>query len=217
MSNINNFLSSFKTDIARPCNYTVELHPSAEFFGVLNRIEATDGALQNIFRKVDSLSEVKTISEFRCEQAEFPARAFSLVDQKTYGPIEQFPVQNSYNRIPMVFMCSDDMREKLFFDLWMETICPSHPSINYNTLNNGNGSVRFDFEYKSKYRSDVIIRQRDLNGNPSYSVALRDAFPVEVYSLPLSWRVTDDYHRLNVVFVYRYFYPLTSATGGETT
>lgn len=209
--NISTFLSYFKRDLARPCNFEVEITPTSEFFAYLSKLRSVNSKLSSIYTSINQPNEIATISRFRCEQAELPPRAFTLVQQKTYGPLEEFPIQNVYNKCSMTFICSDNMVEKLFFDLWMETICTSHPDFDYTN----NNFVRFDFAYKSTYRSDIIVRQLDVTGNYSYAVGLRDAFPTEVYSLPLSWSQQNDYHRLNVVFTYRYSYPLASASGGE--
>lgn len=215
MPNINQFLSSFKgTELARPCNFMVELSPPEKFYTFLTKYDDAGGTsfdMRKLYQEIDSPTEVKRISQFRCEQAELPARAFTLIQQKTYGPLEMHPVQNTYNKIPLTLICSDDMKEKYFFDLWMEMICTSHPNYPYGRK----GFVKFDFEYRANYRTDVIIRQLDVTGKPVYSVALRDAFPTEVYSMPLSWSQQNDYHRLNVVLVYRYFYVLENAAAGE--
>jgi hypothetical protein len=207
MPKISNFISSFKKDLARPCNYEVEISLPLTFRTILKGMSFANPALVPLISQINPLSDALNMGKFRCEQAELPPRAFTLVPQKTYGPLEYFPIQNTYNKSAMVFIVGDDMKEKLFFDLWMEMICTTHPSYNYAAGGpSGKGSVRFDFAYKSEYRSDIIVRQFDLTGQPSYSVALRDAFPTEVYSLPLAWGQKDDYHRLNVVFTYRYFY-----------
>jgi hypothetical protein len=66
--------------------------------------------------------------------------------------------------------------------------------------------VRFDFAYKMDYVLNVVVKQKNLSGRSSYSVVLAQAFPTEIYSLPLSWSQKDDYHRLNVVFAYRNSY-----------
>ena len=147
----------------------------------------------------------KTISPLRCEQAELPPRAFVTVEQKTYGPKEYYPIQNYYNKSAMTFLCSDNMIEKYFFDLWMDVISGSSPDYEQYNPN----SVRFDFEYKNNYKMDVKIMQKNLTGQNSYVVNLREAFPVEVYGLPLSWAQQNTIHRLNVVFMYRYFYSET--------
>lgn len=223
--NINNFISSFGStqELSRPCNYYVDITPPTEFFTYLNQMKVTSDKLRNIWGELNDANDIKNLSRFRCEQTELPPRAFTLVQQKTYGPLEFYPIQNIYNKTAMTFICQDNMKEKLFFDIWMEMICSTHPDFNYSNFvnpfstgaNPPRGMVRFDFNYKNAYTSDIIIRQNSLKGSPSYSVALRDAFPTEVYSMPLSWAQQNDYHRINVVFTYRYHYTLEYQQGGQ--
>lgn len=199
-ANINDFITSFKTDLARPCNFEVELIPPQS---MLRRLSNTDAAADSPTWVTSLAEKVKNLSPLRCEKAEIPPRAFVLVEQKTYGPVEYYPIQNYYNKIPLTFICSGDMSERYFFDYWMELISSSYPSSTYYSSE----SVRFDFEYKNNYQIDIRIKQFGVDiKDVKYSAILVGAFPVEVYSLPLSWAQKDDYHKLDVVFAYRYFY-----------
>lgn len=189
MANINTFISKFKKDLARPCNFEVE------FQAPLNSARGTNPYANNFLTMARTqLPDLK----FKCEQAELPPRAMTLIQQKTYGPLEFFPIQNVYNKSVFTFIMSDNMVEKALFDYWMDVICPTAPDF----IATG---TRFDFDYKVNYVLDVKIRQKDLTGKTSYAIRLSEAFPTEVYSLPLSWSQQNDYHRLNVVFTYRYW------------
>lgn len=194
--NINAFINSFKKDLARPCNFEVEISVP-EGFRNFNK----DNPAYNQFYTMLSPENLRNM-RFKCEQAELPPRAMTLVQQKTYGPLDYYPIQNVYNKSTLTFIVGDEMSEKYFFDFWMDMICPTHPR--YNEW--GIPGVRFDFEYKNNYMLDLIIRQKNLKGKSSYAVVLSQAFPTEIYSLPLSWAQQNDYHRLNVIFTYRYSY-----------
>lgn len=107
--NINDFKSSFKTDLARPNRFDVSIPIPIVLTPYLN----TARTLQ-----------------YRCESTELPGRAFDTTVWKAgSNPNEKFPYSTSYNDISMTFIVSDDMSEKLFFDAWMEYI---HPSSTYN-------------------------------------------------------------------------------------
>lgn len=205
MPSISKFISQFDTtDLARPCNFKVTINPPRVLGSFVNPA--------NFLNDVDSINTLRKI-EFVCESAELPARTFSLVDQKTYGPIEQYPIQNAFNKTTLNFICSDDMLEKKFMDQWMESICTSNPTGKYNgDILLEEGGVRFDFEYKVNYISEIHIDQYDLNGEISYRASLRDAFPVEVHSMPLNWGNTNDYHRVTATFAYRYAYSTSDKT-----
>lgn len=190
MANINEFISKFNKDLARPCNFEVEFYIPTDLIG-----GRTDPYAKNfLIMAQTALPSLR----YKCEQAELPPRAMTLVQQKTYGPLEFYPIQNVYNKSTFTFIVGDDMTEKFIFDYWMDVICPTAPG----AIAKG---TRFDFEYKLNYVMDVKISQKDLTGKTSYAVRLAEAFPTEVYTLPLSWAQQNDYHRINVVFAYRYW------------
>ena len=137
---------------------------------------------------------------FRCEATELPSRNFATVDQKTYGPVEAFPVQTFYDKIVLNFICSDDMSEKTFFDNWMDKISSSK-----GPTGSGANSVRFDFEYKDNYQKLITIKQFDVTGKMSYGVNLLHAFPVSINSLSLRWDNLNTIHKLPVTISYRYY------------
>lgn len=174
VANISNFISKFPKEFARPYNFSV----------VITGINSIVSGVTS-----ESLS-------FRCEASELPSRTFSLVEQKTYGPVQYFPVQNFYEKVNLTFLCSDDMSEKIFFDSWMDQISNSTQGVN--------GGVRFDFNYKNTYSTTVQIIQYDLTGNESFKVNLYEAYPISVHPMKLDWGASNEIHKLNVTFVYRY-------------
>lgn len=133
---------------------------------------------------------------FRCEATELPSRNIATVDQKTYGPVESFPVQTYYDKLMLNFICSDNMNEKKFFDSWMEQIT--------STTGSG-GGVRFDFAYKNSYRKTIEIKQFDVTGKFSYGVRLLEAFPVSINALSLRWDSQNNIHKLPVTISFRYY------------
>lgn len=191
MSNINSFLSSFKnTELARPCNFEVFIPPPL----------SPNVDLQTAYWKIAPNLPL------RCESTELPGRTFGLFDQKTYGPVESFPVQNAYDKINLTFICSDTMEEKDFFDKWMDFISLSKiPLLNLFTQTR----LNFDFEYKDKYCVDLQIIQKTLNNQTSYAVALHRAFPLALNPISLNWSDVNNYNRLTVTFVYVYSIPLS--------
>ena len=104
MANINDFLASFKTDVARPNRFDVMIPIPVQLM-------AYYGTAKNL--------------TFRCETAELPSVTYETFEQKIYGPTEKYPHQKNYNESTFTFMVSDDMSEKVFFDAWMELINPS--------------------------------------------------------------------------------------------
>ena len=103
MSNIRDFVSSFKTDLARPSRFDVfiNLPPLIRFqeFNVASLIE-------------------------RCESAHLPGRTLGTTEQKTYGPTEKFPYMTTFTDLDLTFIVDGDMKTKMFFDGWLEYINP---------------------------------------------------------------------------------------------
>lgn len=166
---INDFKSSFKTDLARPSRFDVTIPVPLTLVPFLN--DARD-------------------LTFRCENAELPSRTFATAEQK-FGsnPTEKYPYRSEYNDTTMTFIVGDDMKEKLFFDAWLEYINPSY---------------KFDFRYKTDYVSQITVNQYDVTNEKTYSIQLIDAFPVSVNQLDLDWS-SDGHHKLTVVFAYTYW------------
>lgn len=166
-SNVRDFIASFKKELARPNRFDVFIPiplVMAPFFSNMN----------------EQFS-------LRCEMTEMPGRTFATTERKIGSvPIQKFPYQSVYNDLQMTFIVSGDMKEKLFFDEWMELI---NPSIHYN------------FRYKVDYCIDIGITQYDMQNNETYRAVLIDAFPLAVSQLDLDWS-SDGYHKLSVVFAY---------------
>ena len=168
-ANINNFLATFKDDLAKPSRFEVVITPT-------NPI----------------LSGIMSSSELivRCENAVLPGRTMETADLTIYGPVEKYPYRTSYEDITLTFICTDAMKEKKFFNTWMEIINPQES---------------WDFAYKATYRSNIEIRQYDNANKIVHSVYLMDAFPTAVNQLDLDWSSSDTYHKLSVVFAYTYW------------
>jgi hypothetical protein len=169
-SNIQGFKSSFKYDPAKASRFDVRIVTPANlpFMGVNAR---------------DLV--------YKCQAAELPGRALATTEQKTYGPVEKFPYLTMFNDIDLTFIIEDDMRQKVFFDNWMEYITP---------LSTNN------YRYKADYCCDIIISQYDMSDVLSYSVKLIESYPLSVNQLSLDWS-SDDYHRLMVTFAYTRWEP----------
>jgi hypothetical protein len=122
----------------------------------------------------------------RCENAELPGRTIATTSMKIYGVEEKFPYMSSYNDMSLTFIVSDNMKEKKFFDAWLNWI---NPNTSYNV------------KYKKDYSVGLRINQYDVQNKVSYSVDLADAFPIAVNGMDLNWSA-DGYHKLTVTFAY---------------
>ena len=122
----------------------------------------------------------------RCENAELPGRTIATTTAKIYGVEEKFPYMTSFNDMSLTFIVSDNMKEKKFFDAWLDWI---NPNTSYN------------IKYKQDYSVALRINQYNVKNQVSYSVDLIDAFPIAVNQMDLNWS-SDGYHKLTVTFAY---------------
>ncbi len=87
------------------------------------------------------------------------------------------------------------MKIKRFFDSWLHSVVDKD-SYTVGWLND--------------YKGTVIIRQLDEEENITYEVELIDAFPRNANLLDLNHNSTNQTHRLNVLFAYRYWRDLST-------
>lgn len=165
--NISDFKASFKKEVARPNRFDVSISCPLVL--------------------LPYIEDARNLT-YRCEAAQLPARTFATMEQKIgSNPIEKYPYLTTFNDIDLTFIMDDDMKQKNYFDLWLELINPS------NTYN---------YQYKSNYASVITINQYDVKNKISYTVALYDAYPVSTSQLDLDWSANDVYHKQTVTFAY---------------
>ena len=115
--NINEFKSSFRTDLARNNKFDVNIPIPLT---LIPYIKSTRNLV------------------YRCENAQLPGRTFATAEQKTYGPIEKVPYLTTYTDLDLTFIVDDDMNQKVFFDAWLNYI---NPMYNYNHRYKGDYST----------------------------------------------------------------------------
>lgn len=126
------------------------------------------------------------------EQASIPLLNIFSKSVKIFGPSYQRPVTAEYGGegLSMTFHCSSDMFERQFFEDWM------HLVIDPNT---------FEVGYQEEYITDIVIRQLDEQDNITHEIVLLEAFPRNLNLMDLNNSSTNQTHRLNVLFAYRYW------------
>jgi hypothetical protein len=165
-SGINDFKASFKTDLARPSRFDVQINAPLAL--------------------IPYMGDVRRLI-YRCDSAQLPGRTFATAEQKIgSNPVEKYPYLTTYNDIDLTFIVDDDMKQKVFFDQWLELINP--------TLN-------FNYQYKQNYATIITVNQYDVTNKLSYSVDLYDAYPISMNQLDLDWS-SDGFHKLSVTFAY---------------
>ena len=187
-------LSGYRTKdgFARANRYEVMLHVPNGFRGT------GEANLQNISPAI--MNQAKgdgTVRKtgLRCESISFPGRNLDTTpDTNIYGPTREIVSGFSFAEVTGTFVCSSDMREKLFFETWQR--------------------LAFDPQtwalgYYDDYVGAVDIHQLDEQDNKRYGVQLMEAFPKTIAEQSLGYGQNDTLHRINVTFSYRYWKNLT--------
>jgi hypothetical protein len=132
--------------------------------------------------------EVAWLESSNCEAAEFPGVQIATQDVTLYAVTEKMPYQVIYDEVTLTYRCDEDMREKKYFDAWINRI-----------RNSVNGNI----EYRSKYVASIDLIQLDMVNKDVYGVKLIDAFPTSISSLPMGFDMNNTYHRIAVTFSYK--------------
>lgn len=123
-----------------------------------------------------------------CEAAELPGIQIATQDQILYALTEKIPYQMMYEDVTLTYRCDDQMREKKYFDAWINGI-----------RNPVNGNIK----YRKNYTADIEIIQLDMINRAVYTVTLLDAFPTSVSQIPMGYDHQNAYHKLTVTFSYK--------------
>tara|TARA_Y100000296_G_scaffold61728_1_gene71614 strand:- start:94 stop:696 length:603 start_codon:yes stop_codon:yes gene_type:complete len=143
----------------------------------------------------------------RCEAAEFPGLQVATADNKIYGPLQKIAYTGLYTDVGFSFIMSENMREKIFFEEWMESITGSQQPDLQNTFNIG---------YHNDYSTEITIRQFspiESFGKVVYTCKLYDAFPITMSPVTLN-RAGTEVHRLSIMLTYRRWESNNSWTDG---
>lgn len=126
------------------------------------------------------------------EQASIPLLNIFAKPFKIFGPTYQRPISSEYGGegLPITFHVDQKMKIRRFFEDWM------HLVINPN---------RFTVSYQEKYITDILIRQLDEQDNVTNEIKLIEAFPRNLNLMDLNHSASNQTHRLNVLFAYRYW------------
>lgn len=180
-------LSEFKTSIqkiVRPNLFYAEL-------------SGTDSLLIN---NNSAIPQIKDTFSFRCEQAEFPGRTITTADDVGGGgPALKIPYDVTYNDINLSIICAEDMIERIFFELWMESIISTPQS---KTPGNA-GLIAYHKDYARQ--TTLKIRQLNAEGDVIFFYTLHDIFPIALTPMNATWEEGNTYQRFGVTLNYRYY------------
>ena len=191
---INEILSGFRSDdgYAKPSRYEVTLHPPT---GARGKPAGADTNIMSILMPQKTSEGTTRQTSLRCESISFPGRTLdTTADVNLYGPLKDVVTGYTYGDITGVFQCSNDMRERTFFETWQRL-----------AFDNRSWNV----EYYDMYTGSLDIHQLDQNNRKRYGVQLIECFPKTIAAIPLSASPASEISKLSVTFAYRYWKNLT--------
>lgn len=137
---------------------------------------------------------------FRCEKAELPGRSISTSDDTGGGgPALKLPYDVTYNDIQISIICSADMKERIFFESWIDSIVGPAGEAN-------GASVGGLISYFEDYARGVTleVQQLDESGKVLLSYLLHDVYPTVISPMNATWEEVNSYQRFGVTLFYRY-------------
>lgn len=141
---------------------------------------------------ISGASNISQLSSLYVEQASFPILNIATKAFKIFGPSYQRPFTSEYGGegISVTFHVDRDMRVKKFFDDWMHIIIDP---------------TTFTVGYQSDYVTKILIRQLNELEQITYEIELLEAFPRNMNLMELNNASSNQTHRLNILFAYRYW------------
>jgi hypothetical protein len=139
-------------------------------------------------------SDLERDMMFRCDTAELPGRTITTAEYKIYGPIQKIPYGTLVGDTTLEFLLSEDMREKEYFERWMNTIS--------GTNSFGTSTGTYNMEYYDRITGQVNIRQYGEAGQLSSIHTLIEAYPISIAPIAMSWG-DEAAAKLSIVFAYR--------------
>ena len=128
---------------------------------------------------------------YYAESVAMPGVEFTTTAFYYGGPPVTVPTRSEYRDVAISFIADDHMRQKQFFDSWINYINPKEN--------------KFDFRYRDDYIGTIDIHQISEDGRyVSYGIRLFEVFPISINEIKSSWADQEPI-RIDVSFSYRYW------------
>lgn len=151
----------------------------------------------------DSLltGDLNSTFRFRCEATELPGRTVATADEQSFGPAIKHAYETTYSDINLQIIASADMRERAFFEIWVENIVTN---TNFDADNAYSGSGGLSKYYDDYARGQVRLYQLSDRRMTLARYVLYNAFPIQISPMNLTWEETNTYQRFAVTMTYRF-------------
>ena len=145
---------------------------------------------------------------WRCERAELPGRTLATADDVGGGGTAlKLPYDVTYSDTSLSIICSEDMRERIFFENWInQIVAPAGYDTKSTATSVGTtilpGLVSYHNEYARGIKLEVS--QLDSSGRRLLTYTLHDVYPTAITPMTATWEEVNSYQRFGVTLTYRY-------------
>jgi hypothetical protein len=163
------FMSQYQDGFAAPTRYAVLITPPDK--------------ISNQVRQYDRLVSMS------CKEATLPERAFATTEDRRGKPnIIKMPYDMIYDDVTFTFYLSNNMKERIFFEEWMNAM--------YDKKTNS-------FEYYDNYISEVKVMKLDFSNSIVRTYILHEVYPVSLGDVSLSYDAESSFSTFTVTFTYK--------------
>jgi len=135
---------------------------------------------------------------FRADACELPGRTVSTSEYRVYGPIRKIAYASTYTDTSIGFLCSEDLREKRYFEEWQDMIM-NHRATRGISAKNSQG--RYGVGYYENYVRTIEIRQYNASGAKQSTHFLDEAYPIGIAPIAMAWG-SEELIRLQITFAF---------------
>lgn len=147
-------------------------------------------------------NEIKDTFEFRVESAEFPGRNFAVGEiQGGGGPAVKVMQDVIYSDITLTIICSEDFKERKFFDNWMNYMYKDFKYAGILYAGTNSRGLHAYYNDYAKFNTLTIYQWRQ-DGTLIHTSEMYEIFPTSLSSMTANWDERDTYQRFTVTLAY---------------
>lgn len=146
-------------------------------------------------------SEIQRTIKYRASSVRIPGVNLDVLNSYRYGvgPNEKFPTNVNFQDVSISFIDTGNIDLWKYFYSWMNGI------FDY-TGSSGGSQPSYKTEYKDYYATDLFIYVMDNSGKLVNVVGLKEAYPIGLDNVGLSWSDNNKLYEFNVNFTFREWY-----------
>jgi len=140
--------------------------------------------------------------EYRANSVKIPGVDLDTQNVSRYGvgPSQKFPTNVNFTDIDINFVDMNNNAFWKYFAKWMNGI------FDYTGVSGGS-QPSYKVEYKKYYETDIQIFIFDNAGNQTNAIILKEAFPISLSDVSLSWSENNKLYEFSVRFAFKeWFY-----------